>query len=44
MYAVFVISVQSVPETYGQSPDALPLPGEGLATDATQAAKIAQPG
>lgn len=25
MYAVFVVSVQSVPETYGQSPDALPL-------------------
>lgn len=44
MYAVFVISVQSVPETYGQSPDALALPGEGPATDATPAAKIAQPG
>jgi len=25
MYAIFVVSVQSVPETYGQSPDALPL-------------------
>lgn len=28
MYVIFVISVQSVPETYGQSPDALKLPGE----------------
>ncbi len=28
MYAVFVISVQSVPETYGKSPDALPLPDD----------------
>jgi MFS family permease len=44
MYAVFVISVQSVPETYGQSPDALPLPGESLAADAAPPAKAAQPG
>lgn len=28
MYAIFVVSVQSVPETYDRSPDALPLPGE----------------
>ncbi len=34
MYAVFVVSVQSVPETYGQSPDALPLPGERPGDDA----------
>ncbi|MFM9924604.1 MFS transporter [Variovorax sp. H27-G14] len=44
MYAVFVISVQSVPETYGQSPDALPLPGEGHVADTAPAAKAAQPG
>lgn len=30
MYAIFVISVQSVPETYGKSPDAEPLEGEAL--------------
>ena len=28
MYAIFIISVQSVPETYGQSPDAIGLPSE----------------
>lgn len=28
MYVIFVVSVQSVPETYGQSPDAVSLPGE----------------
>jgi putative MFS transporter len=28
MYAIFVISVQTVPETYGQSPDAIGLPSE----------------
>jgi MFS family permease len=44
MYAVFVISVQSVPETYGQSPDALPLPGEGPVAGTPPAAKMAQPG
>lgn len=44
MYAVFVISVQSVPETYGQSPDALTLPGESPAADAPTATKVAQPG
>jgi putative MFS transporter len=44
MYAVFVISVQSVPETYGQSPDALPLPGEGPVAGTPPAAKLAQPG
>lgn len=38
MYAVFVISIQSVPETYGESPDALPLPGESApAVDAAPA-------
>jgi len=31
MYAVFVVSVQSVPETYGQSPDAIALPAEAEA-------------
>jgi MFS family permease len=44
MYAVFVISVQSVPETYGQSPDALPLPGEGPVAGTPPAARMAQPG
>ncbi|SFQ69911.1 MFS transporter, putative metabolite:H+ symporter [Variovorax sp. OK605] len=44
MYAVFVISVQSVPETYGQSPDALPLPGEGPVAGTPPATKMAQPG
>ncbi|WP_077002514.1 MFS transporter [Variovorax sp. KK3] len=28
MYAIFTVSVQSVPETYGQSPDAIALPSE----------------
>ena len=28
MYAIFVLSVQAVPETYGKSPDALVLPSE----------------
>lgn len=28
MYVLFIVSVQSVPETYGQSPDAIPLPSE----------------
>lgn len=28
MYAIFIVSVQCVPETYGQSPDALRLPSE----------------
>ena len=31
MYAIFVLSVQAVPETYGKSPDALVLPSEELA-------------
>jgi putative MFS transporter len=44
MYAVFVVSVQSVPETYGQSPDALPLPGESPGDDAGPTTKIVQPG
>jgi MFS family permease len=44
MYAVFVVSVQSVPETYGQSPDALPLPGESTNDDTAPAAKIVQAG
>ncbi|MET3382119.1 MULTISPECIES: MFS transporter [Variovorax] len=44
MYAVFVVSVQSVPETYGQSPDALPLPGESPGDDAAPTTKIVQPG
>jgi putative MFS transporter len=44
MYAVFVVSVQSVPETYGQSPDALPLPGESLPASAAPATKVVQPG
>jgi putative MFS transporter len=44
MYAVFVVSVQSVPETYGQSPDALPLPGERLPEDTAPATKVVQPG
>ncbi|MGJ7525243.1 MFS transporter [Variovorax sp. GB1P17] len=44
MYAVFVVSVQSVPETYGQSPDALPLPGESPGNGTAPATKIVQPG
>jgi putative MFS transporter len=36
--------VQSVPETYGQSPDALPLPGESPGDDAAPTTKIVQPG
>jgi len=44
MYAVFVVSVQSVPETYGQSPDALPLPSERPGDDAAPTTKIVQPG
>ncbi|SOD27067.1 MFS transporter, putative metabolite:H+ symporter [Variovorax sp. YR752] len=44
MYAVFVVSVQSVPETYGQSPDALPLPGESPGDGAAPTTKIVQPG
>ncbi|CAN7495532.1 MFS transporter [Variovorax paradoxus] len=42
MYAVFVASVQCVPETYGQSPDALPLAGEAEPGDGTPAASLAR--
>ncbi len=37
MYAIFVVSVQSVPETYGQSPDALPLSTDEANPPATSA-------
>ncbi|WP_179402018.1 MFS transporter [Burkholderia guangdongensis] len=36
MYAIFVVSIQSVPETYGQSPDAVPLSSEPQAVPAAQ--------
>lgn len=42
MYAVFVASVQCVPETYGRSPDALPLAGEAEPGDGTPAASLAR--
>jgi MFS family permease len=37
MYAIFTASVQSVPETYGKSPDAIALPSEEAGADAAAA-------
>ena len=37
MYAIFTASVQSVPETYGKSPDAIALPSEEVSVDRTAA-------
>ena len=40
MYAIFVISIQSVPETYGTSPDATPLDGDQADQPAATSAAI----
>jgi putative MFS transporter len=40
MYAIFVISIQSVPETYGTSPDASPIDGGNEAQQAAASASI----
>ena len=40
MYAIFVISIQSVPETYGTSPDASPIDGGNEAQQAAASAPI----